>query len=185
VLGLDFLLLAAMQVGDEPDQARIAVRPCFQGPRPQPARRMRGEHAHADFFDDVPDVVEVVVVGHAKSILGASGRFPWRGLVNVLSSSAQADDPVIAGPNGGYWIIPLSRMKTRVNSHLPLDQGALDVGDGLRRIEDAWGRPWRNHDGWAAVEAERVFQIVETLAGFLVARIDDPALRLQQGGGPR
>src|SRR4029077_4999621 len=36
------------------------------------------------------------------------------------------------------------------------------------------------HDGVAAVEAERVFQIVEPLAGRLVARIDDPALRLQQ-----
>src|SRR5271170_2448288 len=66
--------------------------------------------------------------------------------------------------------------------HLPLDQRALDVGDRLRRIEVFWAGLGAIHDGVAAVQPERVFQIVEALAGRLVARIHDPALRLQQRG---
>src|SRR5512138_757814 len=40
------------------------------------------------------------------------------------------------------------------------------------------------HDGVAAIEPERVLEIVEPLAGRLVAAVDDPALRLQQRRGP-
>ena len=36
----------------------------------------------------------------------------------------------------------------------------------------------------AAVEPERVFEIVKPLAGCLVAAVYDPAVRLQERGGP-
>src|SRR5437667_2049534 len=39
------------------------------------------------------------------------------------------------------------------------------------------------HDGVAAVEAERILEIVEPLAGRLVARILEPAMGLQERGG--
>src|SRR5205823_14370252 len=38
------------------------------------------------------------------------------------------------------------------------------------------------HDGVAAIEPERVLEIVEPLAGSLIAAIGDPARRLQQRG---
>ena len=41
------------------------------------------------------------------------------------------------------------------------------------------------HDGVAAVEAERIFQLVEPLAGHLVAAVGEPAIGLQQDGGAR
>src|ERR1700724_1776368 len=65
---------------------------------------------------------------------------------------------------------------------LPLDQRALDLGDRLCRIEVLRAGLGAIHDGVAAIEPERVFEIVEPLAGGLVAGIDDPALRLQQRG---
>src|SRR5262249_6206734 len=39
------------------------------------------------------------------------------------------------------------------------------------------------HDGVAAIEPERVLELVEPLAGRLGAAVDDPALRLQEGSG--
>ena len=41
------------------------------------------------------------------------------------------------------------------------------------------------HDGVAAVELERIFQLVQTLARGLVAAVDDPAIGMQQSAGPR
>src|SRR5262245_26337944 len=38
------------------------------------------------------------------------------------------------------------------------------------------------HDGVAAVEPERILEIVEPLAGCLVAAVHDPAVRLQERG---
>src|SRR5262245_24764502 len=40
------------------------------------------------------------------------------------------------------------------------------------------------HDGVAAIEPERVFEIVKPLTGRLVTAVNDPTLRLQQRGGP-
>ena len=59
---------------------------------------------------------------------------------------------------------------------------ALDVGDGLGRVEVFRAGLGAVHDGVAAVEPERVFQIVEPLAGRLVARVGDPAVGLQERG---
>jgi len=74
VLGLDLVLLAAANIGDEPDQAGVAFRPCLQRPGPQAARELRRQHRDADFSDDVPDPVEVVSVrfGHGQSTCAGS-----------------------------------------------------------------------------------------------------------------
>jgi len=56
-------------------------------------------------------------------------------------------------------------------SHLPLDHQALDVGDGLGRVEMLGAGLGAVHDGVAAVEPERVLEVVEPLAGRLVARV--------------
>src|SRR4051794_10848875 len=62
------------------------------------------------------------------------------------------------------------------SSHLPLDHVLLDLGDRLRRIEVFWTGLRAVHDGVAAIEAERILEIVEPLAGGLVARVHDPPL---------
>src|SRR6185312_10401926 len=68
---------------------------------------------------------------------------------------------------------------------LPLDHLQLELRDGLRRVEALRARLGAVHDGVAAVEPERVFEVVETFAGGLIAGIRDPAVRLQQRGGPK
>src|SRR6266403_1228133 len=76
------------------------------------------------------------------------------------------------------------RKEFAARSHLPLDQHLLDLGDGLGGVEAlraGWGAI---QDGVAAVEPERVFEIVEPLAGCLVAAVHDPTVRLQQDGRP-
>jgi len=62
--------------------------------------------------------------------------------------------------------------------HLPLDHHALEVGDRFGRIEVLGAGLGAVEDGVAAVQPERILQIVEPLAGRFVARIHDPALRL-------
>ena len=78
--------------------------------------------------------------------------------------------------------LPLQGLVHIYYSHLPLDQRALDLGDGdgLGRVEVLWAGLGAIHDGVAPVEAERIFQIVGPFSGGFVARIDDPALSLQQ-----
>src|SRR5258708_3364036 len=68
---------------------------------------------------------------------------------------------------------------------MPLDQLQLQLGNRLGRIEAFWAGLGTVHDGVAAIEPERVLEIVEPLAGRLIARILDPARRLQQRGGPQ
>jgi len=68
---------------------------------------------------------------------------------------------------------------------LALDHLQLELGDGLGRIETLRARLGAVHDGVAAIEPERIFKIIEPLAGGFVARILDPACRLQQRGGPQ
>src|SRR5713226_8661989 len=69
--------------------------------------------------------------------------------------------------------------------NLALDQLQLEFGDGLGRIEALWAGLGAVHDGVAAIEPERVFEIVEPLAGGLIATVLDPTGRLQQRGGPQ
>src|SRR5262249_720322 len=64
-------------------------------------------------------------------------------------------------------------------SHLPLDHHPLDLGDGLGRVEVLGAGLGAVHDGVAAVEAERILEIVEALSGRLVAAV------LEAAGGPK
>src|SRR3954453_18620965 len=71
-----------------------------------------------------------------------------------------------------------------ITLHLPLDHHRLDLGDGFRRIEALWAGLGAVHDRVAAVEPERVLEIVEPLTGSFVARVDEPAAGLQQRSRP-
>src|SRR6202140_333964 len=68
-------------------------------------------------------------------------------------------------------------------SDLALDHLQLEFGDRLGRIEALRARLGAVQDGVAAIEPERVFEIVEPFAGGFVAAVLDPAVRLQEGGG--
>src|SRR6266481_10182108 len=68
-------------------------------------------------------------------------------------------------------------------SDLTLDHLQLQLGNRLGRIEALRARLGAVHDGVAAVEPERVLEIVESFAGGLIAGILHPARRLQQRGG--
>ena len=68
---------------------------------------------------------------------------------------------------------------------LSLDHLQLELGDGFRRVEALRARLGAVHDGVAAIEPERVFEVVEPFAGGLIAGILDPARRLQQRGRPQ
>src|SRR5215813_5089534 len=69
-------------------------------------------------------------------------------------------------------------------SDLPLHHHPLDLGDGLGGVEALRAGLGAVHDGVAAIEAERILEIVEALAGRLVAAVVEPAASLQQRGGP-
>src|SRR5579862_9661246 len=66
----------------------------------------------------------------------------------------------------------------------PLHHHLLDLGDGLGRVETLGAGLGAVHDRVAAVEAERVFQRVEPVAGLLVAAVGEPAIGLQEDRRP-
>src|SRR5712672_3175090 len=68
-------------------------------------------------------------------------------------------------------------------SNRPFDHHLLDLGDGLRRIEALGAGLGAIHDGVAAIEPERILELVEPLARGLVAAVGEPAVGLQQDGG--
>src|SRR5580700_8294853 len=68
---------------------------------------------------------------------------------------------------------------------LPPDHQLLDLGDGLGRVEALGTGLGAIHDGVAAIEPERVLEIVKALAGRLVAAVGDVAIGLQQGRGTK
>src|ERR1700753_2412242 len=63
------------------------------------------------------------------------------------------------------------RVDRRIASHAALDQHLLDLADRLRGVETLGAGVGAVHDGVAAIEPERVFQIVQALAGLLVAAV--------------
>src|SRR5437016_82203 len=65
---------------------------------------------------------------------------------------------------------------------LPLDQLEFELGDRLGRIEALRAGLGAVHDGVAAIEPERILEIVEPFAGRFIAAVLDPAVRLQQRG---
>src|SRR4051794_41599563 len=66
--------------------------------------------------------------------------------------------------------------------HLPLDHHALDLGDGLGGVEALGAGLGAIHDGMAAVEPERILEIIEAVTGRLVAAVLQPAVGLKQRG---
>src|SRR5579883_2889857 len=64
----------------------------------------------------------------------------------------------------------------------PRHQALLDLADRLGGVEVLGAGLGAVHDGVAAIEAERVLELVETVAGRLVAAVGDPAEGLQQDG---
>ena len=66
------------------------------------------------------------------------------------------------------------RVNRAGNHHL------LDLGDGLGRVEALRAGVGAVHDRVAAIEPERIVQVVEALAGGLVAAVDEPAIGLEQ-----
>src|SRR5580704_13400984 len=99
-------------------------------------------------------------------MLREGGASSNRKLCGRFADLVITGSPAFAGDDNSLW---------RRRLHLPLDQGAFDLGDGLGRVEVFWAGLGAIHDGVAAVQAKRVFQIVEPLAGGFVARIYDPA----------
>jgi hypothetical protein len=71
----------------------------------------------------------------------------------------------------------------RVISALALDEHFFDLGDGLGGVEIFGAHVGAVHDRMAAVEAEGILELVEALAGGLVAAVDNPTIGGQQGGG--
>src|SRR5437868_6324611 len=69
-------------------------------------------------------------------------------------------------------------------SHLALDHHALDFGDRFCGVQVLRAGTGAVHDGVAAVEAERIFEIVEAIAGRFVATVVEPSARLQQRRWP-
>src|SRR3954447_19875020 len=80
----------------------------------------------------------------------------------------------------GVLAAPREREDDRSNS--PLDHLQLEFGDGFRRVETLRAGFCAIHDGVAAIQPERILEIVEPLAGGFVAAVGDPARRLQQRG---
>ena len=78
---------------------------------------------------------------------------------------------------------PSNFREVRAPLVLSLNHHLLDLGDRLRRVQVFRAGLGAIHDGVAAIKPERVLELVESFAGGLVARIDDPAVRSEQRGG--
>jgi hypothetical protein len=59
----------------------------------------------------------------------------------------------------------------------------LDLGNSQRRVQSLGARPRAIENSVAAVQAHAVVKRVLALGHFLVARVGDPAVRLQEHGG--
>ncbi len=73
--------------------------------------------------------------------------------------------------------------RREARSDAPLHHELLQLGNGLGRAQALRAGFDAVHDRVTAVEPERILEIVEALAGGLIAGIDDPAIGLQQRGG--
>ena len=70
---LDFIQLCAVRVRYGEDQPVFTIGPWLHRSRPQSARALRRQHAHADVFNDVPDAVNAALFAHAAAH-GWSGK---------------------------------------------------------------------------------------------------------------
>src|SRR5205814_6546796 len=71
----------------------------------------------------------------------------------------------------------------RPRSALALDEHLLDLRDRPRGIQVLRAHVGAIHDRVAAVEPEGVLELIQPLAGRLVAAVDDPAVSGQERGG--
>ena len=69
--------------------------------------------------------------------------------------------------------------------HLPVHHQLLNLSDGFGRVQPFRAGLGAVHDGVAAVELERVLDIIEPVAGCFVPAVDDPAVGMQQDGGAK
>ena len=77
---------------------------------------------------------------------------------------------------------PLSHMRSKAaDSHRALDHQLLDLADRLRRVEPLRADVDAVHDRVAAEQPVRILEVVEPLAGRLVARVGDEAVGLRAG----
>src|SRR3569623_2494070 len=67
----------------------------------------------------------------------------------------------------------------------PLGCHLLDLGERLGRVEARGAGVGAIHDRVAAIEAEWGLELVEPLAGHLVAAVGEPAIRLKQDRRPQ
>ena len=75
-------------------------------------------------------------------------------------------------------------IRSRSSLFLPLKRHLpLDLGDGQARVEALGACPGAVEDGVATIQAHRVVEGVLALRRALVARVDEPTVRLQQDGG--
>src|SRR5260370_20711587 len=75
-------------------------------------------------------------------------------------------------------------MKWDRGRHLRVADEPLELGDGLGGVEALRAGLGAVHDGVAAVEAERILEIVEALSGRLIPTVLEPAVGLKQRSGP-
>src|SRR3546814_11785909 len=78
---------------------------------------------------------------------------------------------------------PLPHPWRQPPSNLPLGFQLLDLGDRARRVQALGTRIGTVPDRVAAIEAERVLELVEAFAGQRVAAVGEPALGLEQVRG--
>src|SRR6185437_4918057 len=71
----------------------------------------------------------------------------------------------------------------RPASRLPLDQHFLDLGNRLGGVQILRADIGAVHDGVAAVQPEGILQLIQALAGGLIAAVDDPAVGREQRRG--
>ena len=74
---------------------------------------------------------------------------------------------------------PESCILNPASSYDALDHHVLDVADRLGRIQLFRAYLHAVHDGVAAEQTVRIFQVIETLARRMVARVGEEAVRLQ------
>src|SRR3954447_25068182 len=124
----------------------------------------------------------------------ASGRATEAAIIHCSSLSELRCAVCTGAPGrkGAYFKLLRGTKRRRVpaatrergddRSNPPLDHLQLELGDRFRRVETLRAGFCAIHDGVAAIQPERVLEIVEPLACSFVAAVGDPARRLQQRG---
>ena len=118
-------------------------------------------------------------VGLEQQSAGRRGEAPARevapaepaGMFGIGRGAASGRDVFHQSLRRRSWLRSLSR---------PLGDQLLDLGDRLGRVEALGADVRAVHDRVAAIEAERVLELVEPLAGRLVAAVGEPAIGLEQ-----